>query len=325
MKRGGQGKSLGRDRLMVLTDFSLGPPPLLPSGGRAAAHPPAAWPLLEGPDEITLKEYRLTLERSPSYSLIVNLDEECKLVSVIFFLQRNLDRRFEIIVACRERVVGERVAQILDTRMRSYNILMRLVYPTNTSVDRSGARNMAINVVRTEIVFFQDSGVLVTNIGALLDAGALLSRGANKVVGFSLLFEDDTIYHVGIDFLPSSLPGSEFVMKYRLRGKPIDWRRLAGDPKPRVVTGALMGIRRSTLLQLGGFHSIFGHSDFEDADLCLRARESGVDVVTLMRPGLYHLCGRLLVRGTYDHYASDRFYSRWAAALSSHVRVIRGK
>ncbi len=78
--------------------------------------------------------------------------------------------------------------------------------------------------------------------------------------------------------------------------------------------GACLAIRTELFESLGRFDAGFPNN-FNDVDLCLRARERGYDVVCVSAPGLIHSeCGTR--RGIVRFEERYRFYAKWAHALA---------
>jgi GT2 family glycosyltransferase len=89
-----------------------------------------------------------------------------------------------------------------------------------------------------------------------------------------------------------------------------------------------MAVSADFYRRLGGLDTAFERGDFEDADLCLRARRLGAEVLLHPASGLYHL-----ERQSYTHMAGSKFREvvtylnclefnrRWAGQISGVVRV----
>jgi GT2 family glycosyltransferase len=65
------------------------------------------------------------------------------------------------------------------------------------------------------------------------------------------------------------------------------WPWLLVTRNVSAVTGACLAIRTDTFRGLGGFDPEFPNN-YNDVDLCFRAREAGLDVVCVPVPGLVH-------------------------------------
>jgi GT2 family glycosyltransferase len=143
------------------------------------------------------------------------------------------------------------------------------------------------------------------------------------IIGFSLLFEDDTIQHIGMEFPRSPLVGDMRLADHPMKGLPS--ALFIGNEVRRVpaVTGALMALSSDLYRALGGFDAAYERGDFEDADLCLRAQQIGAEVWVHAEPGLYHL-ERQSIRAMGDTHLREAitylncltFNARWDAHLS---------
>jgi Flp pilus assembly protein TadD len=78
----------------------------------------------------------------------------------------------------------------------------------------------------------------------------------------------------------------------------------------QIVTAACLLIRRPLFDEVGGFDEGYVNG-FEDADLCLKARERGYQVVYQPRSVVVHLEGQTAGRKTHEASNADRFLKRW--------------
>jgi GT2 family glycosyltransferase len=91
------------------------------------------------------------------------------------------------------------------------------------------------------------------------------------------------------------------------------WLQLARDVS--AVTGACLAIRREVFDQLGGFDPDFP-VNYNDIDLCLRARRAGYRVICEPAAVLRHDECQTRVGGTnYDE--RKRFRNRWGSDLAA--------
>jgi O-antigen biosynthesis protein len=102
------------------------------------------------------------------------------------------------------------------------------------------------------------------------------------------------------------------------------------------VTGALLGARRATWLQLGGMDESFWPAYYEEVDLCLRAQAAGLrvryiaDAVATHREtaalgrssaGYYRLYHANRLRLLFKHHDDDYLASAWLPAEFRHLRT----
>jgi GT2 family glycosyltransferase len=90
-----------------------------------------------------------------------------------------------------------------------------------------------------------------------------------------------------------------------------NWTNMTRDVA--AVTGACLAIRKDLFQQLGGFDPSFP-VNYNDTDLCLRARQAGYRV--LCEAGAV-LCHRECQtrKGGVSFVERERWYGRWAAEL----------
>jgi GT2 family glycosyltransferase len=106
-------------------------------------------------------------------------------------------------------------------------------------------------------------------------------------VGPLLLFEDETVQHLGMRFEPIPEFAGWLFPRHERKG----WRRPAEGGLRRCVaiTGACLVISRAVLEELGGLDESFVIGDFEDADLCMRLARQGLACAVDLDVSLYHL------------------------------------
>ena len=145
-----------------------------------------------------------------------------------------------------------------------------------------------------DVVFLMNSDIMVMDPAPLHEAAdAIRVRQVegepDLVVGFSLLYEDNTIQHIGMEFPQSSQVGGMHMADHPMKGLPFGLYRGEAIRSAPAVTAALMGLSSDLYGRLGGFDPVYERGDFEDADLCLRAEQLGAEMQVFVRPGLYHL------------------------------------
>lgn len=269
----------------------------------------------------------------PACSVVIPVFGDAYFVTSIFRLQRILDPSFEIIVVCDDPRISERVMTALESRRRSYRVPMTLLC-LSANCGYGAANNLGASVAGGRVLVLMNSDVFISERAPLVEVCQLIAAqaalGKETIVGFSLLFEDETIQHIGMDFVHSSSVGDLFIARHPLKGTPLEWYDGPSTRRVQAVTGALLCISQSLYSRLYGYDPLFARGDFEDADLCLRARSLGTEILVLVRPGLYHL-----ERQSFRHVPQAErwamtlancrsFNRRWGRQLSAKVRVIRG-
>ena len=170
---------------------------------------------------------------------------------------------------------------------RRYGVPLRLVLPPQ-NLGFAGASNEGLEAARGEFICFLNSDVMPKTpdwIARLIAA----KQAAPKLglLGARLLFEDNTVQHIGMDLERKEEFGNMLFPFHPHKGR----LPMAG-PGVRVVplvTGALMMMRRELALECGGFDTDYVIGDFEDADLCMKVRARGHDCAVHDGVELFHL------------------------------------
>ena len=117
---------------------------------------------------------------------------------------------------------------------------------------------------------------------------APLGKPEVGAVGATLLFEDNTLQHAGMEYqrMPG-LPPWPFPTHPGKGGRPSTAR--PGAREVSAVTGACLAIRRADLQALGGLDEDCIIADFEDAALCEALRARGLSILLQPDVVLYHL------------------------------------
>jgi len=152
----------------------------------------------------------------------------------------------------------------------------------------AGANNFGTEVAWGQYLLFVNSDVFPKRslwVGELLQIyKSLASPG---VVGAKLLYEDGSLQHGGIAFRRYPQWGDLWINDHPFKGQsPLG---LSGVREVDAVTAACALIEASLYRELGGFSEDYIIGDFEDSDLCLRARSAGRPSYVALDVELYHL------------------------------------
>jgi GT2 family glycosyltransferase len=119
------------------------------------------------------------------------------------------------------------------------------------------------------------------------------------VAGIRLLYPDRTIQHGGV--------GQDF--RHRYVGLPADYPEACQDRDEFSVTGAVMAISGEFLRRIGGLDETFGMA-WEDADLCMQAKQAGKKVRYVGSAWAFHEEGGTRGRDTSEKLARNRVWLR---------------
>lgn len=173
----------------------------------------------------------------------------------------------------------------------------------------SEMNNTAARLARTPGIVFLNDDVVATAPGW---AEMLVSQIAVERIGVAgalLRYRSGEIQHAGI--VTGIGDGAGHVGRHARSSSLWPW--LDKTRNVSAVTGACLAIRTELFHSLGGFDTEFPNN-FNDVDLCLRARHQGYDVVCVAASGLIHL--ECQTRRGIVHFAERyRFYKRWGDVL----------
>ncbi len=128
---------------------------------------------------------------------------------------------------------------------------------------------------------------------------------AAGVVGARLLFPDETVQHAGVVVCQDGRP------RHLYAGFPADHPAVTRPRELQAVTAACMLVRREAFADARGFDPAFRNS-LEDVDLCLRLRETGLEVHYCPDSVVTHLESVSRGRGSRDvQHNFDLFRERW--------------
>lgn len=164
-----------------------------------------------------------------------------------------------------------------------------IVY-SNVNLGFSGANNLGASFAKGEFVLALNSDIMPTSEGWVTRLVNTYNEKSDcGILGACLLYEDDTIQHLGMEFAKDPYYPNIWMNYHPNKGMPI---HLMGDGEVRAVeavTGACMLIKRSLYESVNGFDEGYAIGDFEDSDLCLKITSSGKKVYLNPNERLVHL------------------------------------
>lgn len=212
---------------------------------------------------------------------------------------------------------AELASFVFDARIRIVSL--------NQNCGFSHANNAGVTESRAGTIAIINPDVYPRHSGAIAQLRALAESGpANEVRGGKLFYADGSIMHEGMYFrvdkrLSAISPAPVWMVEHYRKGFAD-----RNDTQTRAVpavTGALMVMKRSLYERLGGFSTDFIYGNFEDADLCLRAQESGAHVVIDPALAFWHYEGKGSTKrpehvgaNLYNHWTFSR---KWNQRLES--------
>ncbi len=171
------------------------------------------------------------------------------------------------------------------------------------------ANNQAAKIADTDKVLFLNNDTVVTPNWLTILTGELDADENVKIAGSKLLYEDSSIQHAGMVF--SDFKYDDFNIIYHLyRFFPDEHPAVNKKRYFQALTGACLLTYTSFFLKLGGFNENYING-FEDVDLCLKARESGAELLYCPESVIYHFEGKTAGRFNKTGENTNLFYSLW--------------
>ena len=185
-----------------------------------------------------------------------------------------------------------------------------LVVPFSGAFNFARMCNMGAATVDTPAVLFLNDDVEATRPGWARRLAECLTFPETGIAGATLRYPDGTLQHAGI--VAGAGDGVAHVGR-GTTGSPL-WPWLPMTRDVSAVTGACLAIRTNVFQELGGFDADFCNN-YNDVDLCFRARRRGYQVVCAAVEGLVH--AECQTRpGVVRFDERYRFYKRWEVVLS---------
>lgn len=196
--------------------------------------------------------------------------------------------RCEVIYVVDDPRLAEPVLAALPRWWAAYGVPFSVVWGGRNR-GFSGASNLGLSLARGRKVLFLNSDVIPLGPGWLAALSARLDASpGHALLGTRLLFPDGGVQHDGMSFT-RSLAYGVYLNDHPGKGLPplpAAEGALADVP---AVTGACLIGHREELLGLGGFSEDYLIGDFEDSDLCLKARAAGRRIGVARDIALTHL------------------------------------
>jgi GT2 family glycosyltransferase len=171
--------------------------------------------------------------------------------------------------------------------------------------------NLGASHATGDVLVFLNDDVLPLDPDWLHELLADARRPATGVVGARLLYPSGAIQHAGIAI--GIMDGAGHPCRHQFASRYWSW--LPFTRNASAVTGACLAIRKELFEDLRGFDEAFP-VNYNDVDLCLRARQAGYQVVLEPAAVLRHYECRSREPGVRPE-ESAFFASRWAAVLEA--------
>ncbi len=195
---------------------------------------------------------------------------------------------------------------------RLYQVPLRgVVLAQNTAY--AGATNLGAAEARGRLLVMLHSDVFPDRPGWLRKLAEFYdSQDRIGALGAKLLYEDNSLQHAGIGFTRELFPDRRWWPLEEFKGLPRSLPQANVPRRVAAVSGACLMIDRELFARLEGLGETYIAGDLEDADLCLRCLEQGLENWYLPEVELFHFerQSRLIEVGWQRNQWSE-LYNRW--------------
>jgi GT2 family glycosyltransferase len=175
--------------------------------------------------------------------------------------------------------------------------------------DFAAMNNRGAEAANGEVLVFLNDDVEPLTADWLKELLVQLQRPEVGVVGARLLYPSGAIQHAGIAL--GLMDGAGHPHRGTF-GQGF-WRWSGFTRNVTAVTGACLAIRRAVFEELGGFDTHFP-VNYNDVDLCLRARQAGYEVLCVASATLRHQESKTRMQGV-SWQERERFFDRWGKLI----------
>lgn len=196
----------------------------------------------------------------------------------------------EIIYVIDDPRLHSEVKTVCDAYQKLYRVPFKVLY-LSSNMGFAGANNIGVSHTRGRLVLLINSDVMPAKSGWLDElVRSAGDRIDSLMIGVRLLYEDDSIQHDGMKFYASPFVNDLWTNIHPNKGMPRSLVKASSSlVDAEAITGACILMSKRVYTSLGGFDENYILGDYEDSDLCMRARESGIGIKMNSAVALYHL------------------------------------
>jgi GT2 family glycosyltransferase len=284
----------------------------------------AAWTARQAPASRAIVETFGAVPPHPEVSIIVPLYRRWDFAEYQMsqFANDPSFREVDLIYVVDDPSIYDQFRNAAPNLFGIYGIPFTIAYP-GANLGFAGANNFGASYARGIFILLLNSDVLPKRPGWLGDLvethESLFLPG---LLGAKLLYEDGTLQHAGIEFRRHAPWEGLWINDHPLKGQVCP--QLKGVREVPAVTAACALIDADLFRELGGLSEDYIIGDFEDSDLCLRAKQAGRKNYVALDVELYHLerqsqnhTGDALWRTNLTAYNCWLHNKRWSAEIEA--------
>ena len=180
------------------------------------------------------------------------------------------------------------IDNVADQVYNIYNVPFKMI-KYNYNLGYARANNIGVKYATSEMILLLNSDVFPKQKGWVSEILNRYKKLQNPgVLGFKLLYEDESIQHVGMEFKKYKYLNNMWINYHPYKGMP-DINKIDEIKEVPAVTGACMLIEKKKYEEVGRLSEEYILGDFEDSDLCLKLKEKGYKIYYSSIPEFYHL------------------------------------
>lgn len=233
-------------------------------------------------------------------------------------------RNHEIIYVIDDPRIASEVRESCHYLAPIFHIAFKVLY-LEKNLGYAGANNAGVRAAQADKILLLNSDVFPCEAGWL---DRMVARAGDQIdstlLGARLLYEDESVQHDGMTFNQVFWLDHLWINEHYGKGLPANlFGSSDGMEERECVTGACILMSKANYESLGGFDECYILGDFEDSDLCLKARDKGLNVAIAEDITLYHLERQSQSMVTPDRWKTElTYYNCWLHSSRWHDRII---
>jgi len=243
------------------------------------------------------------------------------------FVNDNDMLKHEIIYVIDDPRILSEVKKVCEVFEKLYKIPFNVLY-LQENCGFAGANNQGVKKATGKYVLMLNSDVMPAQHGwvsSLIDSSENVIE--NSLVGVRLLYEDESIQHDGMKFYQSPFQNKLWTNTHPGKGMPADIIKTNSHlVDVEAITGACVLLSMDNFIKLGGLDENYILGDYEDSDLCLKARQQGLSVKLNRAIHLYHLERQSQSLVSADRWKNElTYYNCWYHNRKWHKDIVNLK